>query len=831
MTIIQDLISNSKEFRDYISSNRTFVSTGVEIKEWVNSFKLNDKYYDILFIYYEDLFKYYELYQNTTIDQLKDRVVGFFCIKKNYRDDEYEIIKNRFEIVNKSVTINWEGQKCNTIVIAVDVMNLYDALNPLIAGTRVEGFDFVPSSGAEMKTNTNGEILLSDTPSTPPGFVGQPASGFVFEFTSGNINTDYPDRIEPMKIDEKLIENRPNKIPYKTVKQQKLETDLLLSEQNKAKIVRAFNSSIQKKKKDCFEHMRSISKNYNDLYNNIVSKLDFGVLGSLVLSQINAFIESDENELICSTQQIKDLLLCPVLTDPFNIPNLNKLNNGGVSSINIPTINIPNIEINFDFFQTIRDLIEDKIVEYMIRMLNEILDNVFEIMDCSDVNQFLIKCKNTIDLRDHSFLAVNDLTNFFNNTANETYFNIQNRLNDFNIGIDLQQYLSVVKKIFSSLNLSQIQSIVNGVFSGQLYKLIKNLIQSILGDRVDEKKYVSILQIIQETSDASVLSDNTNPIHDSCIHYMPYDYIKANLIANGCTNEEADQKIDEDKKRKVNTGKLLCSLLRDSVDDYDSSRFAGKKSDITKYSMEKSIDHIYDSIGRHRYSHIRTVLQRILIKTFGDMCVAAWKTFPSNSLDDAEDRFLEKFDNSNNSLSLIDLYSDFFENQTYKDKYDLHSVSGLVENFILARGDSGGVYFGTNTPDHFFFKSNSSALYFKDFNGLEFILDTQEQDFELSPPGSAKNFFAQKLLELSPENTQLASAIRSSQIDEVSIFNKLYSRHNRRYSDLMSTFFSQEICQNSIQNINQTEKFKLSFLDFFQIERSRREAKRTLLND
>lgn len=836
MTIIQDLINNSPEFKDYIITKKLYTSIGVTIKEWSSNFKINDEYRDILFIYYEDIFRFYESNKFTTLDELKDRVVGFFCIKKRYRDDEYERIRKNFEIVNKTVLFGSDGPKYNAIVIAADVNELYNSLNPLVDDQRVEGFDFTPSSGAEMKSNTNGEILLVSPPTTPPGFVGQPATGFVFEFTEGNINKEYPDRIKPLKINEKLIEPKPNKSPYKTIKQQKEESIILLSEQNKSKIVKAFNSSIENKKNECFEELRAAAKSYNDLYNNIVSKLDFNVLGSLMLSQINAFIEGNENELICSTEQIKDLLLCPVLTDPFNLPDLGKSKtntpsiwSGPNSSEINSSISFPSIDINFDFFQTIREMIEDKIVEYVIRLLNEILDNVFEIMDCSEINKFLIKCKNTIDLRANSFLDTTDLTKFFNDTSTETFSNIQSQLNQFDINIDLQQYLAVVKKIFSSFNLSQIQSIVNGIFSGQLYKLLKNLIKSILGDRIEEDKYVAILKIIEETTDSSILNDNTNTIHNDCIHFMPYDYIKANLMSNGYNEEEANQKIDEEKRNKTNSGKLLCSLLRKSLDNFDSNQFISKKSDITKYAIEKSIDHIYDSIGNHRYLHIRTVLNNILIKTFGDMCVAAWKTFSPNNLStEINDKFKEKFGPP--SILSLDFYLNFFENQTYVQKYELTSVNNLVEKFELKReGDN--VSFGMNQNDYFYFKLYQNQLYFKDFEGSEYIINNQESDFEISRSNSMKNFFIEKLFWLDPLHNNLSNGIKSSNIDEIAFYNKLYTQYNRKYSDLMASFFSQELIKDDNIELKDTKKFKLSMLELFQVEKGRKNTKEKLLND
>ena len=810
--IIEQLKQNSKDFNNYILSKRIYTSKGVSIEEWIENFQLNDSFNDVMFIYYHDISYIYETKGYTSLDQLKDEIVYFYSTKKRYTSKEYNLIKDKFQVVfDSTIRDNFEGKSFKVVMIAASVKELYNSLKSGFESESVSGVDFTPSNGPENNSNTS-------------SFVGQSVESFTFEATSGSIKSDYPDRIKPIKINEKLIEPNSNKGPYKTPVNQVDESKIILSEINKKRIIDAFDSRLEYEKNDCFETAYKLANNYKDIYSNIVSKLDFNLLGSLVLSQVNSFIEGNEEDIICTSKDIKNLLLCPVIIDPFNLPDLNK-----IGSLSVPNLNFPTFDLNYDWFAFIRKLIEDTVVSFILRLLNEILNYIFDILDCDDINKFLIKCKSTTDLRSTSFLQNVNIENYFNNSIQQTYIDIQNGIDKFDLNIDLQEYLNITKQIFSSFNVSQLQSLSNGVFSGQFFRLIKNLIQSIVGDRVSEDKYVSIINIINDTVDSSLLTENDNIVHDECIHFMPLVLLLNNLTNQGHSQEEAQKKVDEEKQKKIEAAKSICKLIRSDIDDFKSDRFLTFNAEITKYTLEKTIDNIFNSLGKDNNRLIESNLKNLLLNTFGDINIAAYYLFENSNFNEkiinkvgVENKFKQELFGGGSDLE----YYSNFSLPKFNEKYNLIKESQELE--LKLKENS--LVFGENTFSQFFYKTYRSVSTIKDFNKDEYQtynLNSDEINLDNDNINSLSSYFVNYLSKYD-ESIELKNTIRSINQTNYELFNIVYKNNKRKYDDLLSSYFLSELSEE--KSLTQTDKYKFSKLDFLQLESARKEIKDALLN-
>lgn len=802
--ILEQLKQNSKDFQNYILTKRVYRSRGVDIQEWTNNFELNSNYNDILFINYHDDSYLYELNNFTSLEQLKDRVVGYFSLKKKYTDDQYLRFKDLFQIVHHSVLMDFNGKKFDVILIAASVKELYEQLRSSFVSEEVTGVKF-----EEIK-----QLDPNLTEPISPGFVGQPAEGFLFELTSGSIHTEYPERIVPIKTGTKIIEPQANKNPYKTVDDNMLDLNFLVSDKNKQLIIDSFQSKLKSEKDACFESLYKVSDSYKEVYENIINKLDFNILGSLVFSQINAFVQGDTDEIICSTEKLKELIICPVLTDPWNLPKLNKF-----EKISIPSINFPKLSINFDFFEFIRKLIEETIIAFILRLISEILNYIFDILDCNDINRFIIKCKSTIDLRANSYLNNFNAESIFSLPLENTYIKIQNNLNQFNININLQEYLTVVNKIFASFTVSQLESLSNGIFSGQLFALIKNLIKSILGDKVEESKYINIINILNETVESDSLSENSEIKFDSCIHFDPYRYMSERFLEQGFTQEEIEQKIEEDKEKKKDTLKTVCSLLRNDFSNFNSEQFLDKNSDIIKYTLEKSIDTVFDSIGDNRY--IQSVLKNQLLNTYGEFNIAAYYLFKNdyfNSSANAED--LDKFEYELGK-GYTNNYFNLFDTPIFKNKYEPFLIKERQKLSFFKENNK--IKFGENIINKFYYEDSEQESYIKDFDNKIYITNI-ETGFENN--NSFKEFFKTKVQLLN--NESLNTITERINEDGLQIYNNIYETTKINiYDNILSTYFVPELITNN--SVQDTDKNKITFLDYLQTNKSKIEAKQVLL--
>ncbi len=802
--ILEQLKQNSKEFQNYILTKRVYRSRGVDIQEWTNNFEYESNYNDILFINYHDDSYLYELNNFTSLEQLKDRVVGYFSLKKKYTDDQYLRFKDLFQIVHHSVLMDFNGKKFDVILIAASVKELYEQLKSSFVSEQVTGVKF-----EEIK-----QLDPNLIEPISPGFVGQPAEGFLFELTSGSIHTDYPNRVVPIKTGTKIIEPQANKNPYKTVEDNMLGLNFLVPDKNKKIIIDAFESKMKSEKDACFESVLKVSNSYKEIYENIINKLDFNILGSLVFSQLNAYIEGDEQELICSVDKLKELIICPVLTDPWNLPNLNK-----TATISIPTINFPNISINFDFFEFIRKLIIETITSFVLRLILEILNYIFDILDCNDINRFIIKCKSTIDLRANSYLEDLDIQSVLNQPVQDTYIKIQDSLNKFNININLQEYLTVINKMFASFTVSQLESLSNGIFSGQLFGFVKNLIKSILGDRVEEEKYVNIINILNETVDSSSLSEGSDIKFDSCIHFDPYKYMTDRFLQQGFTQEEIEKKVEEDKEKKKDALKTVCSLLRNDFSNFNSEQFLDKNSDIIKYTLEKSIDTVFDSIGDNRY--IQSILKNQLLNTYGEFNIAAYYLFKNdyfNSSTNAED--LDKFQYELGD-GYTNNYFNLFDTPIFKNKYEPFLIKQRQK--LSFSKENNKIKFGENVINKFYYENSEQESYIKDFDNKVYIINI-ETAFENN--NLFKQFFKDKVQLLN--NDSLNTITERINEDGLQIYNNIYETTKINiYDNILSTYFVPELITNN--SVQDTDKNKITFLDYLQTNKSKIEAKQVLL--
>lgn len=422
------------------------------------------------------------------------------------------------------------------------------------------------------------------------------------------------------------------------------------------------------------------AKTFDDL-KVIVSKLEIPLLMNILTSRLLEFSSHDMQQFVQYFDDTLNLVSC--LEEEIS-PNLlnsqdNKFNNNALKNFDFNIDFDLNFNFKFDFFKIFRDKLFQKLEFITVRFVCSILFELLPYIDSDRINRCTVPCE-----KDRNPYK-NQFTKAVLKTGINTTIFLQQKIKENNLSISDEELQIFVKRALQTLSTDEIDCLLNGFLSSNILELLKDLFDELFDG--DNSVVPSLLENLDNVVDIVPGTDTLSPT-SPCGDLHVESLQRAIFEKQGLSENEINLKINEilsSNIQKLQTiGKILQNSTFDlSLDLEEDSENPLKNADLTISIINKSVDTIFDSLGKNYFNAMRKILETILLSPVGEMCLAFYGSnipqinfnISPNIKTYIDSQMNEQVGFSDNPLALVfssnfhEKYRDFFISSNTVDQF------------------------------------------------------------------------------------------------------------------------------------------------------------------